>query len=127
MNVRCLPLSGATFRRADGGVDVVAWRAYADGRPGQTAVIQVTYESDLRAKSLEAAGNDLDRWVAVARPLPVLASPFDGGADPDLFLEVNQRVLVLDRWRILDYLDGEATPTGGSIEWVESAMSGLAL
>lgn len=125
MNARCLPLSGAAFRRADGGVDVVAWRSYPDGKPGPSAVVQVTYESDLRPKSLEAAANDLDRWVAVARPLPVLASPFDGNSDPDLFLELNQRVLVLDRWRLLEYFDGYSPVPGA--DWLLSTMDGLTL
>lgn len=126
MNARALPLAGAAFRRADGGVDVVAWRSFSDGRAGPVAVVQVTYEADLRAKSLEAAGNDLDRWLAVARPVPVLATPFDGYQDPDLFVEVNQRVLVLDRWRLLEYLDGVAT-TGDSASWVDGSLASLTL
>jgi hypothetical protein len=126
MNARPLPLAGSAFRRADGGVDVVAWRTFADDGPGPIAVFQVTYESDLRAKSLEAAGNDLDRWVAIARPMPVLACPMDRGGDPDLFVEVSQRVLVLDRWRLLDYLNGEELLLDAS-DWADNAITQLAI
>lgn len=127
LHARALPLAGSAFRRADGGVDVVAWKVFCDGGPGPTAVIQVTYETDLRAKSLEAAGNDLDRWMAVAPPVAVLASPFDSYQDPDLFVELNQRVVVLDRWRLLQYLNGAATNAAKAMEWVEQSLAPLTL
>jgi hypothetical protein len=104
MRARSLPLIGP-YRRNDGGLDVIAWLDFVDGRcVGPVAAIQVTLESDLRSKSLEIAGNDLSRWIAISPPVPMLAVPIDGLSDPDLFEELSTRVVVLDRWRLMSCL-----------------------
>jgi len=127
LHTRSLPLSGATLRRNDGGVDVVAWREFEDGRAGAPiAAIQVTFESDLRGKSLEIASNELDRWMAIAKPVAVLAVPVDGMDDLDLFAELSARVLTLDRWRLLQCLDGpEDVPLHGLRPWTEDVIAQL--
>jgi hypothetical protein len=127
LHARPLPLSGATLRRNDGGVDVVAWREFEDGRSGSPiAAVQVTYESDLRGKSLEIAGNELDRWMAIAKPVPVLAIPVDGMDDLDLFAELSARVLILDRWRLLRCLGGAEGPLVSELRsWTENVMTKL--
>jgi hypothetical protein len=127
LNARPRALSGAAIRRADGGIDVVAWRAFGDERTnGPIAAVQVTFESDLRGKSLEIAGNELDRWIEIARPVPVLAVPVDGMDDPDLYVELSSRVVVLDRWRLLKSLeDAEYVPTSEICGWVGDQLAGL--
>jgi hypothetical protein len=127
LHARPLPLSGATLRRNDGGVDVVAWREFEDGRSGTVvAAVQVTFESDLRGKSLEIAGNELDRWMAIARPVPVLAVPVDGTDDVDLFAELSARVLTLDRWRLLHCLEGlGGAPVDEWRPWTRTLMAQL--
>lgn len=102
LGVRLLPLMGADLLRADGGIDVVGWRPHPDPlTPGPIAVVQVTWDRDLRGKSLEIAGSDFNRWYRLAPAIPVLATPADGQADPDLMVEISGRALVLDRWRLL--------------------------
>lgn len=126
LRTTALPLRGAALRRTDGGIDVVAWRDFGDGRScAPVAAVQATVEGDLRGKSLEIAANELDRWIAIAKPVPVLASPFDGSSDPDLFDELSSRVLVLDRWRLVSTLGDTAEPEVSA--WASARLSELAV
>ncbi len=89
LRVPSYPLRGGSLNRADGGIDVVAWRDFGDLRPpAPVAAVQVTYEGDLRGKSLEIAANDMSRWMDLAPPVAVLAVPFDGEDDPDLYADL---------------------------------------
>lgn len=129
LNARALPLSGATLRRSDGGVDVITWRDFQDGRQtGPVAAIQVTYEGNLRGKSLEIAGNELDRWMAISPPIPVLAAPIDGMDDLDLFDDLSGRVLFLDRWRLIHCVLQAAEEAAEEVRaWTTAFLADLSL
>src|SRR5439155_17165751 len=64
-------------RRKDGGVDVVAWRPFKDGRPGFPIVLaQCTIESDVLAKSRDIDIRQWATWLALdASILIALAIP----------------------------------------------------
>lgn len=124
LGARTLELRGTAGGRADGGIDVVAWWDHGDQRAaGPIGVVQVTYEQDLRRKSIEIAAADLDRWIEIPPPVPILATPFDLTSDPDLFSELSTRAVIVDRWRILRGLDTTA-PDGSEVGlWIETAVS----
>ena len=127
MGARRLPLLGADHRRADGGIDVIGWIGHNDNfGPGPVVAAQVTYERDLRGKSLEIASGDFHRWYRLPQPVPVLASPVDGAADPDLMIELTGRVLVLDRWRLLRGLVlSQRLLADASREWATGVVAEL--
>ena len=67
-------------RRKDGGVDVVAWRPFPDGRPGfPILLVQCTLQDNLVAKASDVDARlwgswlsmDLDPVVALATPLTI--------------------------------------------------------
>lgn len=129
LNVRPLPLSGATLRRNDGGIDVIVWLDHGDGRAGSpVAAVQATYQGDLRGKSLEIAGNELDRWMDMGKPVPILATPVDGMDDLDLFDELSSRVLVLDRWRLLRMVESKEQAVAADVaDWTQAQLMELSL
>lgn len=88
-------------RRRDGGVDIVTWRSFGDGKPGvPILLVQVTVQTDFIAKS-----RDIDRrmwasWLAMdMEPLVALAVPH---IIPDIeeWNEVAVNSLLLDRLRL---------------------------
>jgi hypothetical protein len=126
MGARTMPLIGADLRRADGGIDVVGWVAHSDRfGPGPVLAVQVTFDQDLRSKSLEIAGSDFNRWYRLAAPVAVLASPLDGASDPDLMLELMGRVVLLDRWRLLAAFQSPPAFPAVSAEWVSTVISDM--
>jgi hypothetical protein len=97
-------------RRQDGGVDVVVWRKFADGRPGFPIIlVQATLERDAIHKSADI---DLRLWSTWLRwdvdPLTALALPYTIARRED-WNEMSQRTIVLDRLRLVELL-GPLTP-----------------
>lgn len=100
---------GAAFRppaTKDGGVDVVAWRPFADGRSGfPVALVQCTLEKEFAHK---AADIDLRVWSGWLRldspPVSILAVPEVVGAGQE-WDSLASRVVVLDRIRLVGLLE----------------------
>jgi hypothetical protein len=88
-------------RRQDGGLDVIAWRPFPDGRPGfPILLVQATLEKNFAHKvnDLNARlwglllGLDADPMTALAVPRTI--------ADQDLWRELSTRSVPLDRARL---------------------------
>lgn len=99
---------GAAYRppaTKDGGVDVVAWRPFADGRSGfPVALVQCTLEREFAHK---VADIDLRVWSGWLRldspPISILAVPEVVGAGQE-WDSLASRVVVLDRIRLVGLL-----------------------
>ena len=96
--------SGTAFRsprRKDGGVDVVAWRPFPDGRTGfPVTLVQCTLQRDIVPKSRDIDLRIWAGWLTLeVDPLVILAVPgtVRSGEEWD---EIAVRSLILDRIRI---------------------------
>ena len=94
-------------RRKDGGVDVVAWRPFPDGRPGfPVALVQATLETRFVHKASDV---DLKIWTGWLRldvdPMVVLAIPRTIPND-ESWNEASTRAVILERIRIANLLPG---------------------
>lgn len=88
-------------RRKDGGVDVVAWKPFADGRSGfPIFLIQSTLQRDFLSKSRDI---DLRLWAGWLQldhdPSVVLAIPKTVGPG-ELWNEISANSIIFDRIRI---------------------------
>lgn len=95
---------GAGYRppkRKDGGVDVVAWRPFPDGRPGfPILLVQCTLQAELESKSADIDTRVWASWLKMdVDPTTALATPSTIGAGP-LWDQLTLRGLVLDRIRL---------------------------
>lgn len=113
-------------RRKDGGVDVVAWRPFPDGKPGfPIMLVQCTLERDFVHKS-----RDIDRriwagWLAFdADPLAVLAIPHVVASTED-WREMASNVIVLDRIRLTSLLDGSSASPSDPWAWLATQAATL--
>jgi hypothetical protein len=103
-------------RRKDGGVDVVAWKPFPDGRPGLPVyLIQCTLQSNLLEKSLDIDTRIWSTWLTLdADPTTVLAIPGTIGRI-EVWNEIALRCLILDRLRLAGLIDlTEAEDASGS-------------
>jgi hypothetical protein len=96
----------------DGGVDVVAWRPFADRRPGFPIVLaQCTLQQDLVPKAKDI---DLELWKNLLNlevsPLPVLATPQVLSASSSTWSEIGRRCVPFDRLRLLSVLGSDCGP-----------------
>jgi len=89
-------------RRKDGGVDVVAWRPFQDGRPGFPIVLaQCTIESDVLAKARDIDIRQWATWLALdASILIALAIPGTVPRD-ESWNELARNNVVLERLRLV--------------------------
>ena len=92
-------------RRKDGGVDVVGWRPFPDGRPGfPVALAQVTVESRFVHKASDV---DLKIWAGWLRldvdPMVILAIPRTIPND-ESWNEASTRAVILERIRIANLM-----------------------
>jgi hypothetical protein len=90
----------------DGGVDVVAWRPFADRRSGFPIVLaQCTLQQDFAPKAKDI---DLELWKRLLSlemsPLPVLATPQVLAASSSSWSEIARRCVPFDRLRLLSVL-----------------------
>ena len=92
-------------RRKDGGVDVVAWRAFRDRRNGfPVYLVQVTCERNFAHKIYDVDLRLWSGWLNLdADPVSVLAVPTTISPGEE-WNEVSSRVVVLERIRICELL-----------------------
>jgi hypothetical protein len=98
-------------RRQDGGVDVVSWRKFPDGRPGFPILLtQATLERDVVMKSCDI---DLRVWAGYLRfdidPTTALAVPHVVPMG-EAWKETASRTILLDRARIAWLLKSDSAP-----------------
>ena len=120
---------GAGFRpprRKDGGVDVVGWRPFSDGRGGVPIVlVQCTLQSDIRPKARDVDTRVWASWLSMDfDPITALAVP-QSIRTGVLWDELALHGMVLDRIRLAGLVKQE-TQVAGLETWNESVMRELA-
>ena len=90
-------------RRKDGGVDIVAWRPFEDGRPGvPILLVQATVQSDVISKARDVDLRMWSGWLGTdIDPLVVLAIP-GSVSKGEAWNEISRHCLLLDRTRLVD-------------------------
>jgi hypothetical protein len=111
-------------RRKDGGVDVVGWRPFPDGRSGFPIVlVQCTLQSDILAKSRDVDARLWASWLVMDdEPATALAVPQTIPAGV-LWDELALNGAVFERIRLTGLLAGASSP--GLEEWVDSTLTSL--
>lgn len=105
-------------RRKDGGVDVVAWRQFADRRAGfPVALAQCTIQAATFTKTTDVDLRLWSSWLAMDRdPHSMLVIPGTvRSAGPD-WQQLTTVVMVIDRIRLMDLLD-RGTGKVADTEW----------
>jgi hypothetical protein len=120
--------SGVGYRppmRKDGGVDVVAWRPFADRRSGFPIVLaQCTLQADLVSKATDVDTRVWASWLVLdVDPVTALAVPqtIPPGV---LWDQLALRCMVFDRIRIAGLLPQETT-VEGLASWVKETSAVL--
>lgn len=112
-------------RRKDGGVDVVAWRPFADGRPGfPILLVQCTLQGNLVAKASDVDARlwgswlsmDLDPVVALATPLTIRRGT--------LWDELALKGMVFERLRLTGLVPQDAL-TSADARWCSVTVDAL--
>jgi hypothetical protein len=105
-------------RRQDGGVDVVAWRPFDDGRRGFPVVlVQCTLQRDFVQKSRDIDLRTWSGWLAFdADPLTALAIPYTVASD-ESWNEMAANVIVLDRLRLVRLLSDAGQEAEAAVAW----------
>lgn len=117
-------------RRKDGGVDVVAWRQFADRRAGfPVALAQCTIQAATFTKTTDVDLRLWSSWLAMdIDPLSMLVIPGTvRSAGPD-WQQLATVVMVIDRIRLMDLLareTGDESNIGWAIETTHSLGSVL--
>ncbi len=114
-------------RRKDGGVDVIAWKSFSDGRTAFPVYLgQCTVQRDILSKCADIDIDNWSRWLELLRdPVTALMTPAVIDGSGELWIELAQRNVVLDRVRITQ-LVGASTclppeQRAGSIDvWLEA-------
>lgn len=111
-------------RRQDGGVDVVAWRSFGDGRRGFPVVlVQCTLQRDYVAKSRDIDLRTWSGWLAFdSDPLCALALPFTVARD-ETWNEMAANVIVLDRLRLSHLLSQAGTDAAAVALWAAEELT----
>lgn len=93
-------------RRKDGGVDIISWRKFRDGKSAfPIFLVQCTIQSDLLKKSEDIDLRNWAYWLEFSRdPQPILAAPQELSGQDENWNELSLKCLVLDRPRILELL-----------------------
>lgn len=127
MNVRI----GNSYRppyNKDGGVDVVAWRPFPDGRSGfPVLLVQCTLERDYAHKAGDVDTRVWSGWLALdVDPSTALAIPEVVAAGEE-WNALAARTVVLDRIRLAALI---GVPTDGSsadpaFEWAADVLTDL--
>lgn len=113
-------------RRKDGGVDVVAWRQFADRRAGfPVALAQCTIQAETFTKTTDIDLRLWSSWLAMdSDPLSLLVIPGTiRSAGPD-WRQLTTVVMVIDRIRLMDLL-GRGTDAGNEINWSTETAAAL--
>lgn len=93
-------------RRKDGGVDVISWRPFSDGKTAFPVMLtQCTIQRDLYSKSSDIDIRLWSTWLGLLRdPITCLAFPFFLPGNSEEWEELSLRHLILDRGRLLELL-----------------------
>ncbi|MSQ28897.1 MAG: hypothetical protein EXR68_00175 [Dehalococcoidia bacterium] len=95
-------------RRKDGGVDVVGWRPFPDGRSGfPVMLVQCTLQQDVTQKAADIDVRNWAGWLKLdADPTTALAVP---GTIPtgETWDKISVRSLILERIRLAGLLSGK--------------------
>lgn len=100
-------------RRKDGGVDVVAWRPFRDGRTGFIVILcQCTAQQDWPPKCKDIVVGQWRGWIDFGlNPLTALAIPFAVPPGFDRWDELRRTVnIILDRLRLCELVVPERLP-----------------
>ncbi|MFC7595915.1 hypothetical protein ACFQU3_11390 [Terrabacter sp. GCM10028922] len=127
MNVRI----GTAYRppyNKDGGVDVVAWRPFPDGRSGfPVLLVQCTLEKDYAHKAADVDTRVWSGWLALdVDPSTALAIP-DVVAAGEEWRALAARTVVLDRIRLASLVGAaESAPALGQVfAWADGVLTEL--
>ncbi|MEE6272106.1 hypothetical protein V2J56_01940 [Georgenia sp. MJ206] len=112
-------------RRKDGGVDVVAWRPFPDGRTGFPIIlVQCTLQENLLAKGMDVDTRLWGSWLAIdVDPMTALATPAALSSGP-VWDELALKYMVLDRIRIVGLASAE-TQDEVARGWVRQTVDEL--
>lgn len=112
-------------RRKDGGVDVVAWRPFPDGRSGfPVLLVQCTLQENLTAKGMDVDTRLWGSWLAMdVDPTTAIATPvaLPQGA---VWNELALKYMVLDRVRLVGLAEPTVTDEE-ALEWVSTTIAHL--
>lgn len=113
-------------RRKDGGVDVVAWRQFADRRPGfPVALAQCTIQSETFTKTTDIDLRLWASWLAMdSDPLSLLVIPGTIRTAGPQWVQLTTTVMVIDRIRLMDLLC-RVPQDYGSIGWTSETAAAL--
>ncbi|KAB7745566.1 hypothetical protein GA707_06560 [Nostocoides sp. F2B08] len=113
-------------RRKDGGVDVVAWRQFADRRPGfPVALAQCTIQAETFTKTTDIDLRLWSSWLAMdSDPLSLLVIPGTIRSAGPNWKQLTTVVMVIDRVRLMDLLSREPG-SSGDLAWVDATTSSL--
>jgi hypothetical protein len=127
-----LPLGSATNKppkKNDGGVDVVVWRPFRDGRTGFIVVLaQCTVQLEWREKAKDITEDLWRGWIDFGKdPATCLAIPFVVPINYDKWDEVRRTVgIVLDRIRLAELLaSGKLTREDDTRTWSQKEIAAL--
>lgn len=113
-------------RRKDGGVDVVAWRQFADRRAGfPVALAQCTIQAETFTKTTDIDLRLWASWLAMdSDPLSLLVIPGTiRSAGPD-WRQLTTVVMVIDRIRLMDLL-ARGGDEAGDVAWSSETTAAL--
>lgn len=117
-------------KRNDGGADVIVWRPFRDKRTGFVTILgQCTLQRQWRNKAKDIVVDLWRGWIDFGKsPATCLAIPFVVPREFEKWDEVRRTVVVvLDRMRIMDLLDGVAPQRLKELsDWLKSELSALA-
>jgi hypothetical protein len=115
----------------DGGVDVVAWKHFADQRTGFLVVLaQVTAEDGWRGKFGDVLLKKWHGWVDFgADPITALAVPFAISTEWERWDELRRATtLLLDRFRLCEFVQSADYIHTTAVEaWVETERQKMEL
>jgi hypothetical protein len=93
-------------RRKDGGVDVIGWRPFRDGKSAFPIVlVQCTIQADLVSKSLDVDVRNWSSWLELVHdPSTILTAPQVVPGNTEIWNELALKNLVFDRLRLVELL-----------------------
>ena len=98
-------------KRRDGGVDVVVWHPFRDGRTGFVVILcQCTVAHDWTPKAKDIVPGIWNGWIDFGRdPLTAIAVPFSIPQAFNQWDELRRTVnIILDRMRIVELIESNA-------------------
>lgn len=112
-------------RRKDGGVDVIGWRPFSDGRSGfPILLVQCTLQGEILSKARDVDARLWSTWLVMdGEPQTALAVP-QTITEGTLWDELAISGMVLERMRLTSLI-GSGDPVDGLGAWVSSEVAVL--